>query len=278
MRARVVGLNPADHARLTLGVDYEDGSTATLATFSTSGEAPAPVTRPFHRFTLRVADQASGQEIGAINIPYLFRDQPPEIEAPDNPSQVFSDDLVAPEPKTNVVSQGLASSEGPYTQWDLPVIRWAKAPVVRLEIPATKDLALLDLTFSLRLQARDSATVDVLLNGQVVKSYSPNDRHAWLDDKLTLVPRPGVNVVEFRNVVAGTEPDWLDYLARYPDVKAYLDSQHYPYEKGAAEHYALFGPKEHRLLINKRRTESLPESSPYYYLFRTLRLDGFRKP
>ncbi len=223
-------------------------------------------------------DQASGREIGSANIFHLARDLPPEVEAPDNPAFIFSDELVAASRTSIVTSTGLADAEGPYLQWDLPVIRWAKAPVVRLEIPATKDLALLDLTFSLRLQARASATIDVALNGQVVKSYSPNDVHAWLDDKLSLVPKPGVNVIEFRNVVAGSEPDWLDYLERYPDVKAYLDSQHYPYEKGAAEHYAMFGPKEHRLLLNKRHLETLPASSPYYFLFSSLRIDGFRKP
>lgn len=278
MRIRVAGLNPEDQARLEIGVEYADQSTENLATFTATGEAKASVTRPFRRFTLRVQDQASGREIGSANIFYLVRDLPPEVEAPDDPAFIFTDELVAANRPILVASEGLAAPEGPYVQWDLPVIRWAKAPVVRLEIPARKDLALLDLTFSLRLQARDAATVDVVLNGQVVKSYSPRDRHAWVDDKLSLVPQPGVNVVEFRNVVAGTEPDWLDYLARYPDVKAYLDSQHYPYEKGASEHYALFGPKEHRLLFNKRRTESLPEASPFYYLFRTLRLDGFRKP
>ena len=278
MRARVIGLNAADQARLTVGVEYEDGSAATLATFTASGEAPTPVTRHFRRFTFTVTDQASGRALGAINMPYLFRDQPPEIEAPDNPAFIFADEQVTSNPKTLLSCAGLAAPEGPYAQWDLPVIRWAKAPVVRLEIPATKDLGLLELSFALRLQVRDAGTVDVVFNGQLVKSYSCTDRTTWLDKKLSLLPRPGVNVLEFRNVTVGAEPDWLDYLERYPDVKDYLVSQKIPFEKGAREHYETFGKNETRTINLQRKTESIDSPAPLYYLFRSLRVDGFRKP
>ena len=277
-RIRVAGLNAPDQARLTVGVEYNDGTTAPLASFTASGEAPASITRPFRRFTVRVEDQATGKPIGTIDIPYLFRDQPPDVEAPDNPSTLFSDELVAAEPKTRIIADGLAPHEGPYPQWDLPMIRWAKSPVVRLEIPASDQLDRLDLYFSLRLHARDSATVDVLFNGELVKTMKLEGRTAWFSQNLQLTPRAGRNVVEFRNVAVGTEPDWLDYLERYPDVKAFVVAQKIPLEQGAREHWENFGKRESRVLNLKRQTEKIAMPEQLYYLFRSLSIDGYRKP
>ena len=279
MHIKVAGLNAPDQARLVVGVEYEDRTTETLATFTAAGEAPASVTRPFRRFTVRVEDPASGREIGAIDIPYLFRDQPPDFEAPANPASLFADELIGTEPpKTLIGTEGLAPAEGPYAQWDLPVIRWAKSPVLRLEIPATKDLGRLELSFALRLQAREAAAIDVVFNGRLVKSYKWEGRTSWLIQTLPLIPQAGQNVLEFRNVSVGTEPDWLDYLERYPDVKAYLVAQNIPFEKGAREHYENFGRNEHRILNLKRRLETLDEPGQLYYVFRSLRLEGFRTP
>ncbi|MBI2813943.1 MAG: glycosyltransferase family 39 protein [Opitutae bacterium] len=277
LRLDVVGLNPADRARLLVGVDYTDGTSATLATFSATGQAPASVTRPFRRFTIRVESVADGGELGAINLPYLTRDLPPEIEAPMNPATIMIDELVTSEPRTLVVSEGLGVPEGPYAQWQLPLVRWARAPVVRLELPAIAGLEQLDLSFSLRAQARDAAAVDIVFNGELVKACLLQDRTAWSEHKLTLRPGPGPNVIEFRNVAVGTEPDWLDYLARYPDVKAYVVAQGIPLAQGAREHYETFGKKETRALYHQRRVETLA-GEPLYYVFRSLRLEGFRKP
>ncbi len=278
LRIKVAGLNPPDRARLTVGIEYADRTIDTLATFTATGEANASVTRPFRRFMVRVQDQSGGGEIGAVDIPYLFRDQPPEVEAPVNAASLFSDELIAVAPGTQITTEGLAAAEGPYPQWDLPVIRWAKAPVVRFEIPANEHLGRLQLTFGLRLQARDTASMDVVFNGQLVKSYRLEDHAAWLNDSLTLTPQPGKNILEFRNVSVGTEPDWLDYLDRYPDVKNYLITQHMPLEKGAREHYELKGRAERRTVNLQRRTETLTSPQPLYYLFRSIRLEGFRTP
>ncbi|MDI1334746.1 MAG: glycosyltransferase family 39 protein [Lacunisphaera sp.] len=278
MRVKVIGLNPEDEARVTVGIEYEDRTTATLATFTQTGAAPVPVTKPFRRLTIRVDDQVSGAKIGAVDLPYLVRTLPPEVEAPDDPSLLFADELVIPAPPSHLLTEGLAVPEGPYPQWNLPVIRWAKSPVVRLEIPAMDQLARLELVFSVRLQTRDTAHLDVVLNGQLVQDHQLDGSQSWSDQTVKLTPQPGKNVLEFRNVSVGTEPDWLEYLERYPDVKAYVVSQKIPLEKGAREHYETFGKKEHRVLNLQRRTESLPGSTQLYYLFRSLRLNGFRQP
>ena len=276
LRLKVAGLNVPDQARLVVGVEYADRTTETLATFTANGEANVTVRRSFLRFTVRVQDQASGKEIGTIDVPYLTRTEPAEDEAGQNPAALFSDELVEANPKSRISTEGLGVLEGPYAQWDLPVIRWAKSPVVRLEIPASNLLGRLQLSFALRLQARDIASIDVVFNGQLVKNYPVAGRNEWLEQTLHLTPQPGKNVLEFRNVVVG-EPDWLDYVERYADIKAYLVAQKIPLEKGAREHWESFGRHETRTLNYLRKTESITSGEPLYFLFRSLRVEGFRK-
>lgn len=277
LRIKVAGLNAADRARLRVGVDYADGTSETLATFTTTGDAPASVTRPFRRFTVRVEDEADGRALGAVDVPYLVRDDPSEVEAPQDPISLFSEELVAADPRSRIRTEGLAPPEGPYPQWDLPRFRWAKAPVLRLELPAQKHLARIELAFELRLHVREAAQFDVVFNGELAAGYEWKTATGWFIKQLTLTPRPGVNVIEFRNVTVGTAPDWLDYLARYPDVKAYVLSQGIPLEQGAREHYEAFGKKENRALHLQRQTTAIA-GEPLYYLFRRLQVDGYRNP
>ena len=278
LRIKVAGLNLPDHARLRVGVDYTDGRAEDLASFTSSGEARASVTKPFNRFTVRVEDQSDGGVIGAIDIPHLFRDRPPEEEAPDNPTSVFADELIATDLKSRIVTSGLAAPEGPYPQWNLPLIRWAKSPVLRLEIPPTEGLDRLVVAFNLRLQARDAASVDVLCNGQLVKNLQISGYTSWLNQRIELPAKAGGNTIEFRNVIVNKDPDWLDYLERYPDIKSYVLSQHIPLEQGARDHWEAFGKHETRELHYQRRTETLPNAEQLYYLFRSLRVEGYRKP
>lgn len=278
LRIKVTGLNAPDQARLRVGVEYDDNSTEILSTFLADGEAPAAVIRPFRRFTVRVEDQHTGKAIGAIDIPHVVNDRSPDEEAPFNPSFLFSDELVAVELKSKIITTGLARAEGPYAQWDLPVVRWAKAPVVRLEIPATEGLDQLELSFSLRPQARETATVDLVFNDVLLQSYSLNGRTQWISPKLQLIPKPGANILEFRNVTIGTEPDWLEYLARYPDVKAYVSTLSIPLTQGAREHYESHGQREGRILNRARKIVTIDSTDPLYYVFRNLRLEGYKKP
>lgn len=278
LRIKVAGLNTPDEARLTLGVEYTDHTIESLASFTTTGEAHASVTRPFLRFTIRVESQVDRQKIGGIDIPYLYRDLPPEIEAPDDPALLFANELIVPKPQPRIMTEGLAPAEGPYTQRSLPLIRWAKSPIVRLEIPATDQLKRLEAVFSVRLEARTHAHLDVIFNGELVKDFALNGDTAWFTQTVPLSPRPGKNVLEFRNVSVDTKPDWLDYLARYPDVKAYLVSQNLPLEAGAQTHYETHGKNEHRIIFFQRRIETLDGPAQLYYLFRSLRVNGFHTP
>lgn len=278
MRLKVVGLNAPDQARLIVGVEYADRSTEDLATFHASGEAPASVTKAFRRFTVRVENEITGEKMGAIDIPYLIRESSSDVEAPHDPTMLFSDELVGNDLRPHILIEGLAPPEGPYPQWSLPLIRWAKAPVVRLEIPATEQLGQLEVAFSVRLEARPSALLDVLFNGRLMRTYQLDGRTNWLNQNLHLTPQPGANVLEFRNVTTDAAPDWLEYLDRYPDVKAYLLAQNTPLEQGAQEHFENHGRREGRTVNFHHLTETLDESAQFYYVFGSLRVNGFRIP
>ncbi|MBX3736358.1 MAG: glycosyltransferase family 39 protein [Candidatus Didemnitutus sp.] len=277
-RIQVVGLNPADQARLRVSVEYQDRTREILATLQTSGEASASITKPFRRFFIEADDDVSGRPIGAVSIPRLTREKPPEFGTPFEPTVIFRDQLVANDPLTYVRTTGLEAAEGPYPQWKLPLIRWARAPIVRLEVPADDDLVTLRLGFSLRSFSRERAAIALLHNGQLMKYYDLDDHNAWIDEALTLTPVAGRNVIEFRNIAVGSEPDWLDYLDRNPDVKEYVVAQKIPLEQGAREHYEAFGRKEHRALRFRHALEPAPVADSRYYIFRDLVVEGLREP
>lgn len=278
MRIKVAGLNAPDRARLQVDVEYDDGSVAPLVNFTASGEKPAPITHRFRRILLRVENQTDGALLGSSAIPYLFRILPPEIDVPQSPDLLFADELVLPKPVTPFAVSGLAAPEGPYPARNLPLIRWAKSPVVRIELAAAELLDRLELEFSARLEVRPAGNLDVVFNGEVVKNFPLNGRDQWVDGKLRLAPRAGKNVIELRSVTVSDEPDWLDYLARYPDVKAFVESQHVPLEQGARAHWEMFGHKETRTLNTRRRVVTLDDPAQLYCAFRSIRIFGFRHP
>ncbi|MBI2513682.1 MAG: glycosyltransferase family 39 protein [Opitutae bacterium] len=278
MRIKVAGLNAPDRVRLRAEVEYADGSIAPLVSFTASGEQPAPITRPFRRILLRAEKLSDGQTVGSTAIPYLFRVLPPEIDVPDSPDLLFADELVLPKPVTSFVVTGLAAPEGPYPPRDLPLVRWAKSPVVRIEIPPTRLLDHLEFEFSARLQVRSAGSIDVVFNGEPVANFALGGRDKWVDGKVRLTPAAGTNVIELRNVVVSDEPDWLDYLERYPDVKAYVVAQGIPLEQGARRHWESFGHKETRTLHMRRSVVTLDDPAQLYYLFRSIRIFGYRQP
>ena len=278
MRIRIAGLNLPDHARLIVMVEYADRTTATIATFTSSGEVAAPVTKPFSRFIVSIEDVTTRRELGHADVPYLARTLPPDVEAPDDPNLLFTDELIKPRPEAHIPGEGLSIPEGPYPQWRLPLVRWAKTPIVRLVVPTTDDLKRIELSFSARLEVRDFAQMDVVFNGQIVQGLTLRGRANWWTHTYQFTPQPGENVIELRHVVVSPEIDWLDYLERNPDVKAYVLSQGIPLEEGARNHYEIFGRKENRVVQQKRRIETLANPEQLYFLFRSLHLTGYRTP
>jgi hypothetical protein len=277
---KLEGLNPEDQARLVVVQENDDGTTVPLAAFTADDETTIATTRPFHRLVFRALDEKSGAEIGVGTIPYLPQMsaayKPIDSSRPSNGRSIFVTEMVLSRDTKVIAGEGLLPTEGPFPQWDLPYIRWARRPSISLTIPPTPELAVLQLSFSLRLHVRAKAAVEVLFNGEPVQHYRIEDRTTWLDQTLKLIPRKGENIVEFRDVSLKNEPDWLDYLKRYPDVMEHLVTHNIPLEQGAREHYEMHGRAEGRTLQTMEMPALAPDS--YYFVFRNIRLEGFRSP
>ncbi len=278
IRFRVGGLNPEDHARLVVQADRVGGSVP-VASFDADGTATVPITAPFHQLVFRVLAADTGAELGSTAIPYLpstNQDQPPiDPSLPTSTSSIFVTDVVLSKDPGALGVEGLLPVEGPFPQWDLPYLRWQRQPAAVITIPPTGGFDRLQLSFSVRLNVRRKAALDVLFNGQLVQNYRIDDHTTWLDQTLELTPQPGANVLEFRDAPLNNEPDWLDYLERYPDVKKHVSSTRVPLEQGAREHYEGHGRAEGRTI----RTILKPEPAPdgYYFMYRNIRLEGFKK-
>ena len=282
MRLQVQGLNPEDQARLVVQGQANDSQTPgpPLATFTANGEALILVDKNCWQLLFRAFDAGTDTEIGSSAIPYLTQGidtaQPIDRSQPTNDSSLFVADLVLSRTTTILACDGLLPTEGPFPQWDLPYIRWARQPAIQLKIPPVPHLARLELAFSVRLHTRENGAMEVRLNGHVVHTCRLSGRTTWLDQTLELTPQPGENILEFKDVSLKHEPDWQDYLERYPDVKKHLVTNNLPLEQGAREHFVLFGRAEGRTMLTVDAPAPPPDS--YYFMFRNIRLEGFKSP
>lgn len=276
---RVAGLNPEDHARLVVQAEDLAGGNVPVASFDADGTATVPITAPFHQLVFRVLAADTGAELGSAAIPYLpsaNQDQPPiDPSLPTSTSSIFVTDVVLSKDPGALGVEGLLPVEGPFPQWDLPYLRWQRQPAAVITIPPTGGFDRLQLSFSVRLNVRRKAALDVLFNGQLVQNYRIDDHTSWLDQTLELTPQPGANVLEFRDAPLNDEPDWLDYLERYPDVKKHVTSTRVPLEQGAREHYEGHGRAEGRTIRIIKKPEPAPDG--YYFMYRNIRLEGFKK-
>ena len=281
IKVNVAGLNPQDNTRLTVEAESfnREIPNSRLAIFTADGESVVSLAKPFLRLTLKAADATSGEDIGTASIPYLAPDaelKPLDPEAPTNAGSFFVTDVVLARSPSAISVEGLLPVEGPFPQWDLPALRWQRGPVARLKIPPTNHFSRLRLSFSVRLHVRKQAALDVFFNGVPVRHCRIDEPTIWRDETLELTPQPGENVVEFRDAPLNSEPDWMDYLERYPDVMKHLVSHGLPLAAGAQEHFETHGRAEGRTV----RTLGKPEPAPdgYYFMYRNIRLEGFRGP
>jgi len=273
---RLAGLHLADHVRVTVYEQIGNDRLHALASFTEDGVAPVAISRNAACLLIKLTMAGSGAELTAAGIPLAARPDgnltEPPAPAPD-PKVLFTTELVGAADPTVAVSEGLQSSEGPYPQWDLPPVRWAKKSSFRLTVPATPGLDHLQLFFSVRPQVRESAGLEVRFNGTVVAQYHLGSASAWLDQLLDFTVQPGTNVIEFRDIPPDSPPDWMDYLQRNPDVMNYVTTHHIPLEQGAREHYESSGRREGRIL--RLRAEPGPGTANYF-LFRHIRLAGIK--
>ena len=280
-RLDLAGLNPEDQARLVVILENSDGSRTSLAALDSDGELTVLIDRPFHRLLFQMIDSATGAGLGLGAIYDQSPDAPPkpwtvDPSQPTRAGSLFVADLVlTPNPQAITVN-GLLPVEGPFPQWELPFIRWARTPSTLITIPPMERFSHLSVSFSVRLHVRKMAALDVLFNGRLVQHLRIDDPTVWVEQTLELTPQPGPNQLEFRDGPLHPEPDWLGYLERYPDVKEYLVRQHTPLAEGAREHYETHGRSEGRTLPTILRPEPAPDG--YYFMYRNIRLEGFSTP
>jgi glucosyl-dolichyl phosphate glucuronosyltransferase len=95
--------------------------------------------------------------------------------------------------------EGLGETEGPYPQWDLPRVRWAKKSRVTIVFNVTEedDFSFVAISMSFRAQVRPVAHMILKFNGKKIKSYEIIGAENWHDDDLNLVPDRGSNLIEF---------------------------------------------------------------------------------
>ncbi len=282
IRIQLAGLNPGDQAHLAVELLHDDRTTTALVNIPTDGETMVAITRPFRLLVFRAVDTNTGAEIGRAVIGHLAlaatNAKPRDPTMPSNARPLFVTDLVLPGDTSLIACDGLLPTEGPFPQWNIPYIRWAREPVVRLKIPPLKGLARLQLSFSFRLHVRNEGQVELFFNDTLVKHYALEGQMNWVDETLDLIPRAGTNVLEFRDATHKIAPDWADYLERYPDVKNYLLSANIPLESGAASHFETNGRAEGRTVKTRETPELEPAYESYYFMFRNLRLEGFKAP
>lgn len=272
---RIVGLNPADQAIARVSTELADGSRDHLATVDHHEWAPVSVKRPFKRLVIEVLDRNSGKLLAEGDLPFTARHSDFSNTPVFSRDTIFSSELIDIAPSTAVGVVGLGAPEGPYPQWDLPMIRWAKSPSVKITVPANTKLRTLRLSLSTRLQVRDASVLEILHNGVSVQRLALAGSANWAARTVDLPAAPGVNVIELIDRSGGDVPDWNAYLDQNADVKKHLLARGENLEAGAQQHYETHGRAEGRYLpMRLGGSSSVPPPDSLYYVYRTLRIDG----
>jgi hypothetical protein len=109
-------------------------------------------------------------------------------------------------------TEGLGPDEGPFPQWDLPVVRWGIGQQTRLEIaaPASRHA---ELSFSCRTGSV-AQVLTVLLDGQRLDEFTLPPSVSFTNFAIPLVLSPGTHDVVIRYAVPGLGPEWHSVLYR----------------------------------------------------------------
>ncbi len=276
-RVRAFGINPRDNADVRLSAEMPDGTIEQLLASANEQWNYISVKQPIKRLIIQVVSREDGRNLGNGEIPFTVKVDGEARPLTGKASTQFAMELITGKPSRNITVQGLNILEGPYPQWNLPRFRWAKDPVVRVEIPADEQRNRIRISFSVRLQVRDRAGLDVVHNGKVVQSFDLQGATVWHTQVVEFDASPGVNVIELKDHDATLDhgPDWLTYLEEYPDVKAYVLSKGEDLKEGAIRHYEASGKAEHRVLPMLGGDIPPPPRDSLYFAFRQLRVEGY---
>ncbi len=274
-RLKVVGLNPADHARLDVFIRRPDDSREFLQSFTATGFKPGSITGEFTGLVLELRDEASNELISSAVLPYGTLQAMPDTRPLPSANALFVSDCIQPGKRLPVEVDGLASLEGPYDEWSLPQFRWAKKPVVRLEIPPTRDLKTLRVTLGIRLQVRLDAALGVYHNGTLVDRVVLHGHHEWFDRVVDIPAADGTNVIELRDIPPFEVVDTDAYLAQHPEVADELRGREGSLEDAVKEHFETVGRAQGwELPMKVGPFQPDPPVESLYFIFRTLQIEG----
>lgn len=274
VRIQLQGLNPRDAARLEISTQQPDGSRTPIGQLTDETPFTLLSATPYQYLIFQIVSTADGRDLGGATLSSLPpSSNPPPAGTPDDAHRRRAVELISTDHAPVIRSEGLAAPEGPFPDLQLPLIRWARSPHVRLLIPVEPGLDRLRLSLSFRLHTRTRGLLEIICNGAQLQRIEVNDALAWQELTLDLPFRPGENIVELRDIPLLTEPDWADYLRRYPDVKRYLESIGQDPEQGALAHYEYAGKAEGRILRQIQLRSTPPSFN--YFMFRSLRVEEF---
>jgi hypothetical protein len=215
----VMGADEADRFEYQLSQISPEGKEYTFAYWFSQDQLeqpralPVPAAGGYLRVKVRQANDRGrvfesalplkkGVEIRPLNI------NPEEIEAGK-----LAGNFIRQSVPPGFMVEGMGDLEGPYPQWDLPKVRWAKKPEVRIQFDNSgeKEVSSMLLSMSFRPQVRSSAGMTLTFNGTMIKSFKLTEQKKWHEDRLTLMPKKGRNIIVLSFVASG-EPQPLDSL------------------------------------------------------------------
>lgn len=204
-RAQFIGLNPADRLNAKIIVGYGDGREVTLGVLNDSSEITLPIRGIPARIVVEVRSADGAELIGRGEMPVelLVKAGPREAD----PNSLSTYDLISGAFNAEAKAAGLADLEGPYPQYSLPLFRWAKQQLIRIVAPKTIKSRTLRLRFSVRLQVRESARLELLYNGALVDTYNLEGKNTWLDKTVEFPATSENDVIEFRDRSDGEKPE-----------------------------------------------------------------------
>jgi hypothetical protein len=205
-RLEVIGLNPQDMVKMQ--VFYSDSSDRNILLTETTKDFSAlfTVAEAYKRLYFKVTSMNSKKVVAESEI-RIDEFGHPNLSVKKNVGETNWDFIVEPHP-SGVVIEGLGPPEGPYVQWELPHVRWAKDQRVLIAFAineAEKKKGPLRLNLSFRPQVRKTSRMDVIFNGIPLKTYIIHEDKKWIDDTLMLSPGKDRNELEFR--ISGMSPE-----------------------------------------------------------------------
>jgi hypothetical protein len=201
----IIGLLPDDGLELTATTSINEKNLQTLVSCDRSVVSTISDIQPFDRITLNVTDKSNGLLVGNGYITLRTVVDPSNVDLVGDSDALWVYDAIQPGRTGNLGINGLASHEGPYLDYGLPLFRWAKTPQVELKFTSPEDSIRFKLSLSARLQVRNRGRLEIIANGESLGIIDFDGVHKWIDKTYTFRSRP-VNSIILRDIPIDNAP------------------------------------------------------------------------